>query len=230
MMANRFCAVVPAAGGGVRMGGELPKIYLPLAGRSVLEWALDPLLSHPGLERLVVVLAAGDTRFARLAAARDARVTRVTGADSRAGSVAAGLAALDDLPAERPVLVHDGARPCLSGAEVERLLAWAHEAEGALLAVPVRDTLKRESSAGRVARTEDRTGLWQALTPQMFPRGVLAAALAEADAAGITDEASAIERTGRSPRLVAGDPANIKITRPDDLPLAEAVLAQREPE
>lgn len=223
----RFCAVVPAAGGGVRMGGETPKIYLPLAGRTVVEWALDALLGHPGLERLVVVLADSDRRFARLATAGDRRVTTVTGAASRAASVAAGLVALEDLPAQRPVLVHDGARPCLSGAEVERLLGWSHEAEGALLAVPVRDTLKRETSGGRVARTEDRAGLWQALTPQMFPRAALARALADAGQTGITDEAAAMERAGQAPRLVEGEPANIKITRPHDLPLAEAVLAQR---
>lgn len=224
----RFCAVVPAAGGGVRMGGDTPKIYLPLAGRTVLECALEPLLAHPGLERLVVVLSAGDERFARMATAGDDRVTPVTGGASRAASVAAGLAALPDVPPERPVLVHDGARPCVTGIEIERLLGWHHEAEGALLAVPVRDTLKRESSGGRVARTEDRTGLWQALTPQMFPRAALADALEDAAHAGITDESSAMERAGHSPRLVEGDPANIKITRPHDLPLAEAVLAQRE--
>lgn len=221
-----FNVVVPAAGAGARMGGTTPKTYLPLAGRTVIEWALAPLLAYPGLQRLVVALAPDDDRFAGLPAARDARVQTVTGGASRAASVAAGLDALG-AAADGPVLVHDGARPCLSDDEIGRLLACAGEAAGALLAVPVRDTLKRADGDGRVAATEDRSGLWQALTPQLFHGGRLREALGDATDPAITDEASAMERAGFAPRLVEGDPANIKITRPHDLPLAEAVLAMR---
>lgn len=221
-----FSAVVPAAGVGARMGGTRPKTYLPLAGHAVIEWALAPLLAHPGLQRLVVALAPDDTRFAGLRAASDTRVQAVIGGASRAASVAAGLDALGTA-ADGPVLVHDGARPCLSGDEIDRLLAWATDPAGALLAVPVRDTLKRADADGRVATTEDRSGLWQALTPQLFHGGTLREALGDATDTAITDEASAMEHAGYAPRLVEGDPANIKITRPHDLPLAEAVLALR---
>nr|WP_281182039.1 2-C-methyl-D-erythritol 4-phosphate cytidylyltransferase [Halofilum ochraceum] len=221
-----FSVVVPAAGAGARMGGPTPKTYLPLAGRTVIEWGLAPLLAHPGLRRLVVALARDDDRFAELPPASDARVQTVIGGASRAASVAAGLDALA-ADSDGPVLVHDGARPCLSGEEIERLLAWASDPAGALLAIPVRDTLKRADADGRVAATEDRTGLWQALTPQLFHGGTLRDALGDATDPAITDEASAMERAGFAPRLVEGDPANIKITRPHDLPLAEAVLAMR---
>lgn len=221
-----FSAVVPAAGAGARMGGTRPKTYLPLAGHTVIEWALAPLLAHPGLQRLVVALASDDTRFAELPGASDARVQTVTGGASRAASVAAGLNALGSA-ADGPVLVHDGARPCLTGDEIERLLAFASEPAGALLAVAVRDTLKRADAEGRVAATEDRSGLWEALTPQLFHGGTLRAAIGDATDPAITDEASAMERAGHAPRLVEGDTANIKITRPHDLPLAAAVLAMR---
>lgn len=222
-----FHAVVPAAGAGARMGGTTPKTYLPLAGRTVIEWSLAPLLAHPGLERLVVALGANDTRFAALPPAADPRVRVVTGGATRAASVAAGLDALADEGRSGPVLVHDGARPCLSADELERLLTLRDAPDGGLLAVPVRDTLKRADADGRVARTEDRTDLWQALTPQLFPAAALRAAIGDADDPGMTDEASAMERAGHAPRLVEGDPANIKITRPHDLPLAAAVLAMR---
>ena len=225
--AVRFCAVVPAAGAGLRMGGDTPKIHLPLVGRTVIEWALAPLLAHPGLERLVVALASTDTHFEQLEIRSDPRVTVVAGGACRAASVAAGLAALTDVPGQRPVLVHDAARPCLAKRELDRLLACADEPDGALLAVPVRDTLKRADAAGRVQRTEPRDDLWQALTPQMFPLGALRTALAEHSGSDVTDEAAAMERAGHRPGLVEGDPANIKVTRPDDLPLAAAVLALR---
>jgi 2-C-methyl-D-erythritol 4-phosphate cytidylyltransferase len=221
-----FQAVVPAAGAGARMGAPVPKTYLPLAGRTVIEWALAPLLAHTGLQRLVVALAPDDTRFAQLAVAADPRIETVIGGASRAASVAAGLDALG-AAADGPVLVHDGARPCLSVEEIERLITCAGDPAGALLAVPVRDTLKRADANGRVAATEDRSGLWQALTPQLFHGGRLREALGDATDPGVTDEASAMERAGHAPRLVEGDPANIKITRPHDLPLAEAVLAMR---
>lgn len=223
-----FCAVVPAAGTGVRMGGGRPKQYLPLAGASVIEWALSPLLEHGALESLVVVLAPGDEAFAALSCARDPRLRTAVGGSTRAESVRAGLDALAQRPPETPVLVHDAARPCLPRADLDRLLAAAAEPAGALLAVPVRDTLKRADGGGRVAATVAREDLWQALTPQGFPLGGLGEALhAAAAEPGITDEAAAMERLGHAPRLIEGDPSNIKITRPGDLPLAAAILGDR---
>jgi len=221
-----FCAVVPAAGRGRRMGGESPKQYLALCGRTVIEHALAALLAHPGLRRLVVVLAPDDRRFGRLEVARDPRVITAPGGAERADSVLAGLSALQDEPAHTLVLVHDAVRPCVSSGELDRLLDAADPVRGALLAVPVRDTLKRAGPDGRVRETVDREGLWQALTPQAFGLGALRTAL-EGDRAGVTDEASAIERSGQAPRLVEGEAGNIKITRPADLELAEAVLRAR---
>lgn len=221
-----FCAVVPAAGQGRRMGGGPPKPYLPLRGRTVIEHALAALLEHAGLRRLVVVLTADDTNFSGLPVAADPRIETVIGGAERADSVAAGLAALADEPPETLVLVHDAARPCVSQAEVERLLAAADTDDGALLAVPVRDTVKRADASGRVVRTVERDGLWQAQTPQAFGLRALRAAL-EAVREGVTDESSAMERAGHAPRLVEGESANIKITRPADLALAEAVLRAR---
>lgn len=228
-MSTRFCAIVPAGGTGQRMGGTTPKQYLPLVGATVLEWALAPLLAAEGLVRLVVALPAGDTTFAGLAAAADERVVPVTGGVNRTDSVAAGLEALADLDQDLPVLVHDAARPCLTAEDLERLLAVAGEPAGALLAAPVSDTLKRAYKDGRVGMTVDRTDLWQALTPQGFPLATLRRALGTQalNDPGITDEASAVERLGMAPRLIAGAPSNIKVTEPGHLPLAAAILAAR---
>lgn len=226
MNPERLCAVVPAAGRGARMGGADPKQYLPLYGRTVIEHALAPLLALPRLARLVVALAPGDVRFGTLEVARDPRVETVTGGAERADSVAAGLERLADEPAEALVLVHDAARPCVSGDELERLLGAADPEDGALLALPARDTVKLADDRGRVLRTVDRSGLWLALTPQAFGLAALRAALA-GDRAGITDEASAMERAGHAPRLVEGASCNLKVTRPGDLGLAAAVLRSR---
>lgn len=226
MTGTPFCAVVPAAGCGRRMGGGGPKQYLPLCTRTVIEHSLQPLLDHPDLKRLVVVVAEGDSTFRSLSAASDDRVLVVTGGSERADSVAAGLSALDGEPPETLVLVHDAARPCVSRAEVDRLVTAAGGEEGALLALPVRDTLKRDRGDGHVGGTVNRDGLWQALTPQAFRLGVLRKALT-GNRDGITDEASAMERAGHSPRLVEGDAGNVKVTWPGDLAVAAAILVAR---
>jgi 2-C-methyl-D-erythritol 4-phosphate cytidylyltransferase len=127
------------------------------------------------------------------------------------------------------VLVHDAARPCLRPADIDHLIAsLADDAVGGILAIPVRDTMKRDDGVGRIARTEERSGMWHALTPQMFPLGLLREALQRALADGfeVTDEASALEHSGRAPRLVEGHADNIKITRPEDLALARFFLQQ----
>jgi 2-C-methyl-D-erythritol 4-phosphate cytidylyltransferase len=224
--APAFCAVVPAAGAATRMGAGRPKPRRVLAGRAVIEWALAPLLARPELTRLILALPPGEALDDWLAPPRDGRVTAVVGGDTRAASVARALEAGDDGADDTPVLVHDAARPCLCGDELERLLAHVDEPDGALLAVAVGDTLKRADASQRVAETVDRSGLWRALTPQGFPHARLAEALARAGG-DVTDDASAIEAIGGAPRLVEGDPANIKITRPADLELAQAILQAR---
>lgn len=217
-----FWAIVPAAGRGARFGGEVPKQYLEVAGRSVLAHTLDALLSHPRVAGAVVALSAGDPRWPGWRELAGKPVIACVGGATRAESVLAALCALPiDVPAEDFVLVHDAARPNLAAADLDSLCAAcdAPDAVGAILAAPVRDTLKRADADGGIAATEPRDRLWRAFTPQMFRRGQLTRALAEAAAQGIevTDEAIAIERLGLRPVLVEGREDNFKITTPADL-------------
>jgi 2-C-methyl-D-erythritol 4-phosphate cytidylyltransferase len=232
-MPGGYWLVVPAAGRGRRMAAgptEPPKQYLPIDGRAVVEHALAPFLADDRLRGACVALAADDATFATLPVARDPRVRTTTGGAERRDSVAAGLRALAAAGADDDdwVLVHDAARPCLDRADLDRLLdALPASPDGALLAAPVADTLKRADADGRVERTVDRSDLWRALTPQAARLGRLQAALAAAP--GATDEAAALEATGARPRLVAGSGANLKITAPADLELARRWLAGRHP-
>jgi 2-C-methyl-D-erythritol 4-phosphate cytidylyltransferase len=227
----RAWAVVPAAGSGRRMGAAIAKQYLPLRGRPLLAHALAPLLACERIDAVVLVVAADDTRWRECVPQGD-RLLTATGGAERCHSVGNGLARLADRAADDDwVLVHDAARPCLSGAELDALFsALAADAVGGLLAVPLADTLKAADESGRVVRTLPRDGLWRALTPQMFRYGLLRDALAAALAAGIavTDEAAAIEHAGHRPVLVTGRAANLKVTGPQDLALAEAILQRRE--
>ncbi|WP_312919968.1 2-C-methyl-D-erythritol 4-phosphate cytidylyltransferase [Stutzerimonas nitrititolerans] len=220
--APSFWVVIPAAGVGSRMRADRPKQYLPLAGRTILEHTLDCFLGHPGLRGLVVSLASDDPWWPSLGCATDSRVRRAEGGAERADSVLSGLRLLGELGAGTDdwVLVHDAARPNLIPEDLDRLLtALADDPVGGLLAVPVRDTLKRAGPDGRVLETVDRSVIWQAYTPQMFRFGALQAALAGAlaERVAITDEASALEWVGQSPRLIEGRADNLKITRPEDL-------------
>ncbi|MBU3057739.1 2-C-methyl-D-erythritol 4-phosphate cytidylyltransferase [Pseudomonas indica] len=217
-----FWAVVPAAGIGSRMRADRPKQYLQLAGRTILEHSLHCLLDHPGLQGLVVSLATDDPYWPDLACSKDSRIQRAAGGRERADSVLNALLRLEALGAAANdwVLVHDAARPNLARSDLDRLLdELADDPVGGLLAVPARDTLKRVGADDRVVETVDRSLIWQAYTPQMFRLGPLRAALAGALAAGatVTDEASAMEWAGQSPRLVEGRSDNLKVTRPEDL-------------
>ena len=228
MSAPSYWLLMPAAGSGVRMHGDaarVPKQYLTLAGRLVIEHALAPFLADPRCTGLVVALRAGDERFARLALARDPRVRTVTGGAERADSVRAGLAAVAAAAAggDPWVLVHDAARPCLASADLEALLAALPESpDGALLGLKIADTVKRADAADRVLETVPRAGLWRAATPQAFRLKRLTEALARAPDA--TDEASAVEVLGDRPRLVAGSPMNLKLTTASDIAAAERWL------
>ncbi|HEY5789294.1 MAG TPA: 2-C-methyl-D-erythritol 4-phosphate cytidylyltransferase [Gammaproteobacteria bacterium] len=230
--APRHWLVIPAAGSGRRIGGPVPKQYLELAGQPLLAHTLRCFVGHPALAGIVVVLAAGDSGWEALDPALRAAVGTVPGGAERSDSVAAGLAALADrAAADDWVLVHDAARPCLRRDDLDRLLATlADDPVGGILAVPVRDTMKRADAGGGIAATVARDALWHAQTPQMFRYGLLREALARAAADGVavTDEAQAVERLGRVPRLVAGHADNLKITRPEDLPLAAFHLARQQ--
>lgn len=221
-MPDRYHAVVPAAGGGTRLGAPVPKQYLDLGGDSMLHRTIDALLAEPRLAGVVVVVSPDDLR--RPPPGRfDARVRfAAVGGATRADSVAAGIDQLD-AGAEDWVLVHDAARPGLSAAALARLIdEVGDDPVGGLLAMPVADTVKRCDDDGRVAATVDRERLWAAQTPQMFRAGLLRQALS-GERLGITDEASAIEKLGLRPRLVRGEPANFKVTLAEDLQMAAAL-------
>lgn len=225
-----FWCVVPAAGRGRRFGGDVPKQYLRLGEKPLLLHTLERLAAHPRIAGLMLVVAAGDASWAQgLVEVLGKPLLRATGGAERADSVLAGLRALPaTVSAGDAVLVHDAARPCVRAADITRLIDEAVPAGGGLLAAPLRDTLKRAGADRRVAATEAREARWRALTPQVFPRGALEAALAAAAAGGIaiTDEAMAMERAGHAPLLVEGSEDNIKVTTPADLALAEFLLAR----
>jgi 2-C-methyl-D-erythritol 4-phosphate cytidylyltransferase len=226
---SRCWAVVPAAGVGERMRASVPKQYLPLAGRRIIEHTLDVLLRHPLVDGVVVALSREDDWWPSVQLESRKPLRTVIGGPARCDSVRSALRSLRQrLLADDWVLVHDAARPCLSMEDLNRLIqVLIDDPVGGLLAVPVRDTMKRADPRGRVRRTEDRTDLWHALTPQMFRFGVLWSALQRAMARGVpvTDESMAVELAGLEPRLVRGRADNIKITRPEDLALAEAYLS-----
>jgi 2-C-methyl-D-erythritol 4-phosphate cytidylyltransferase len=229
---RRF-ALIAAAGTSARFGGPEPKQYVLLAGRPLLAHTIAALNESVVLEAIFVVLASDDKLY-------DERVGKIAGVvplrcggRTRAESVRNGLAAIGDrVVAEDWVLVHDAARPCIDVATLNRLL---HELEdepiGGLLAIPLADTLKRsETGAGlRCADTDERPGLWCAQSPQMFRYAILNHAFRQADLAAINDEAQAVGALGLKPRLVQGSSSNIKVTYPEDLELAAAILAGRRP-
>jgi len=226
-------ALIPAAGAGTRFRGETPKQYLPLAGKPMLWHAVNSLCAAP-IENVFVVLAPGDRRFASFDwSAFGGRLEPLyCGGEARRDSVYNGMvAAMAAVDADDWMLVHDAARPCLPRRDLDNLIRETRDdAIGGILALPVADTVKRaakdEAGTQRVAGTEDRSQLWLAQTPQMFRCGLLLEALQKAKPP-VTDEASAVEQTGLRPRLVAGSRENIKVTFPEDLGIAEAILAKR---
>jgi len=223
----RVWGLVPAAGRGERLGSETPKQYMTVAGRCLLEHSVDALLSHTRVEGVTVALAPEDEAFASLRFSRPGAVDSVTGGASRAESVFNGLCHIAERHGSDWVLVHDAARPCLPRSRLDALIEQGLRVpDGALLAIPVADTLKQAGPDGRVARTVDRDRLWAAQTPQLFPLKALQAALEQALERNLhpTDEAEAMELAGYHPLLVAGDVANLKVTWPADLVVAEALV------
>lgn len=231
---SRYVALVPAAGVGSRFGAVRPKQYVRIAGRCVLEHSLRRLLAVPEIVQVAVVLARDDEWFereVRLPENWSAKLlTLYFGGESRAESVFNGLNSMMKHGVVRPedkVLVHDAARCCLPAEALQRLLREAGQHPvGGILALPVADTLKRGDGNGRIVETVSRSGLWQAQTPQLFPAALLQRALATADPAEITDEASAVERLGLQPLLVQGDSRNLKLTWPADEQIARWLLQE----
>ncbi|MFC4525686.1 2-C-methyl-D-erythritol 4-phosphate cytidylyltransferase [Dyella halodurans] len=219
--------VVPAAGRGARVGGDVPKQYLPLAGQPLILHTLQRLSAHPSIAGLMIVLGAGDPHWPGLDQLNGKPVLTTLGGAERCDSVLAGLRALPaSVTDDAFVLVHDAARPCVRRADISRLIELAVPAGGGLLGAPLRDTLKRADADGRSQVTEPRDQRWRAFTPQMFRRAELSAALLSASQAGVTvsDEAMAMERTGFAPLLVEGAEDNLKVTTAADFALAEFLL------
>lgn len=224
-------AVIPAAGRGTRFGGELPKQYLQVGGLTVLAHSLAALFAHDAVEGAIVALSANDADWPQWESFLGKPVRACTGGATRAESVLAGLNALPaDVRGDDFVLVHDAARPNLSLTDLSALLERGRaDPVGAILAAPVRDTLKRAGDDGGIDGTESRARLWRAFTPQLFRRLQLTRALEHAAQAGIevTDEAMAMERQGLRPLLIEGAETNFKITTPADLARFEFELQRR---
>ncbi|UZJ45754.1 2-C-methyl-D-erythritol 4-phosphate cytidylyltransferase [Marinimicrobium sp. C6131] len=229
---NRCWAIVPAAGIGTRMRSDLPKQYLRLRGKTLLEHTLERLLVIPDLAGVVLALSPTDPYWEQLPLAGNARIAVVDGGSERSRSVLNALNYLTlQAEAEDWILVHDAARPCITPSAIASLRRHAaNHPVGGILGVPVGDTLKRVGPRNVILDTCDRRGLWQAQTPQLFRYQLLHQCLARALGQGeaVTDEASAMELAGYQPLMVEGRTDNIKVTRPEDLALAEAILQRQE--
>ncbi|WP_036248784.1 2-C-methyl-D-erythritol 4-phosphate cytidylyltransferase [Methylobacter sp. BBA5.1] len=226
---TKFWGIVPAAGVGKRMQADRPKQYLELAGKPVIEQTLSRLLQTNVFEAIAVAVSREDPYWPDLAIARHERILTAPGGKERADSVLSALKSIRDKASDTDwVLVHDAARPCITAGDIHHLIACLiHDDVGGILALSSHDTLKNVQD-GRIAGTLDRNHIWRALTPQMFRYGMLKNALEEAEGnPAITDEASALELKGLRPKIVEGRPDNIKITRPEDLPLAQFYMEQQ---
>jgi 2-C-methyl-D-erythritol 4-phosphate cytidylyltransferase len=222
----RYHALIVAAGTGSRFASDTPKQYALLDGKPVLQLAIDRLAAGMPLHRTYVAIARDDRWFDRAIRVEKAVTPLRCGGATRAATVRNALDAFADVASDDWVVVHDAARPCVDRASLGRLQReLADDAVGGLLAIPVVSALKRADDSGRVAGTQAREGLWQAQTPQMFRHGILRDALAQPGSDDAVDCAQAIEALGMRARLVAGSANNLKISYPEDLMLAAAILA-----
>jgi len=237
-MKHSIWAIVPAAGIGKRMQSATPKQYLALNDRPVIEHTVNVLLQNENISGLVIALQADDSYWSYINIHSQKTLLRTIGGKERADSV---LNAINELfnhegfdPDTDWVMVHDAVRPCLRQQDIDNLVSEVGEDDnGGLLALSVRDTMKRQHANALPAvvdTTVERENLWHALTPQYFPANSLKNALQKAQQGklNITDESSAMELAGFSPKLVEGHEDNIKITRPDDLRLASLYLQSQE--
>lgn len=225
----KFWAVVPAAGVGKRMNADRPKQYLMLSGKTVIEHTLSRLIEAQVFSAVSVAVSEEDPYWPELAIARHEAIITAPGGKERADSVLSGLKAIGHQADDDDwVLVHDAARPCLTAEDIRLMInTLQNDDVGGILALPSHDTLK-QVNGNDIVNTQDRRQIWRALTPQMFRYGMLKSALtATAGNLAVTDEASALELMGFTPKIVEGRPDNIKITRPEDLALAQFYLKQQ---
>ena len=230
-----FWAIIPAAGVGKRMQSKIPKQYLQLQGRTILEQTIHRLAIIPQINAIVIAVSEDDAYWSEQQFDIPQRVVRASGGKERCHSVLNALHTLEEQGAAANdwVLVHDAARPCVRHEDIQSLISIVtDEGQGGLLAIPVRDTMKQADDHQCAKKTVDRAHLWHALTPQMFRLEELKTALTTAMGDGflVTDEASAMEHAGYHPLLVEGHGDNIKITRPEDLALAEFYLQRQSSE
>lgn len=232
----KYFALIPAAGYGSRMDNQLPKQYLPLAGKPMIYHAINTLCRSAHISRVFVVLSPQDPEWQRYDWSEfdDKLIVLHHGGATRAESVCNGLTAAQHadpvcpIGAEDWILVHDAARPLFTQSQLHQLIEEiGDDPVGGLLVVPVADTLKRGGADNRVAQTESRENLWQAQTPQMFRYRMLLDALSRDTHANVTDDASAIEAISLYPKLVHNRDFNFKVTYPQDLELAELIMQTR---
>ena len=228
---QKLWVIIPAAGVGRRMGSDVPKQYLLLNDKTVIEHTLDVFSSHQAISEIVVAISKEDEYWPSINLKSAKPIHIAEGGKERCDSVLNGLNFLQNKAKDDDwVLVHDAARPCLRHEDLNLLIdSLEQHAVGGILAVPVRDTMKRSiENSNLIKETVDRESLWHALTPQMFRFSILKEALESAlkNNKVITDEASAIEYAGQQPVLIEGHADNIKITRPEDLALAAFFLRQ----
>lgn len=226
-MKRKNIALIPAAGIGARFGADKPKQYVEIGGKTVLEYTVCIFQNHPSIDMTVVVVSPEDVLADGFQTAFAGVEVWKIGGRTRAETVRNGVAKLLEtgLAAETDnILVHDAARCCLPSEALTRLIEQAGNVEqGGILAIPVADTLKR-AEGGQISATVDRSGLWQAQTPQLFRAGLLCRALAAENLDDITDEASAVEKLGIRPLLVQGDVRNLKLTQPQDAYIVRLLL------
>ncbi len=227
----KYWAVVPAAGVGKRMNVDIPKQYLEIRGKTLIEHTLERLIAFTMLEKIVVVLSPDDEYAPNIAALKHDKVILADGGTERYHSVVNGLKTLAPLAAAADwIMVHDAARPCVRQSDLEWLVkCLAGHPVGGLLGLPVRDTMKRVQTDDLIVETVERSALWHAYTPQMFRFELLVSALNKAiqDKVPVTDEASAMEYSGHKPMMVEGHPDNIKVTCGPDLALASLYIEQQ---
>ncbi len=226
-------ALIVAGGSGTRLGADRPKQYLDLGGKAVIRHTLEAFLAHPRVDMALVVIGAGHEDMFAQATRGLALPAPAGGGPTRQLSVANGLEALAALGERAPdvVMIHDAARPFVSAALVDRLLAALDEHEGVIPALPVVDTIKVVDAAGVITATPDRSSLRAAQTPQVFPLPAILAAHRRARERGetdLTDDAAVAELAGMRVAVVAGDPGNRKITSAADLEWARSRLAETE--
>lgn len=224
-------AIIPAAGSGRRFGSDRNKLFSMLAGRPLWYHSAARLAASDQIQRIVMPIASGDREtFAAeyQSLVDELGIELVDGGSERTESVRAGLQAIGEDAAINRIAVHDAARPLVSSKDLERVFAVAAQTGAAILATPVSGTLKRDLGDGASCETVDRRDLWIALTPQVFSVELLRRAYQRHRGRAATDDAQLVERMGHPVTLVRGSADNIKITHPEDLAIAAAILARQD--